>query len=183
MTSATSPSTSCPPLARRMILVGLRVSFQSEDPKLAMRITERRSYLDLRDRETQALGQSLFLDAGAGRRPPQSSSSEAGLERQRASNPRQPLSQADSLLPYASGSRIATGSCWSGAVRYQERREPRAPRARPAVQRIGRVFPERPIGPSRGAVNIAGALAGLGLGFVLVGVRGASRGRGDASYV
>lgn len=35
-------------------------------------------------------------------------------------------------------------------------------------------LPERPLGPSRLAVNIAGAFAGLGLGLVVVRVRGRS---------
>ena len=35
-------------------------------------------------------------------------------------------------------------------------------------------LPERPVGPSRLAVNATGALAGLGLGLVLVATRGRS---------
>ena len=163
------------------VLAGLRVSFQSEDPKLAMRITERLAALfiqeNLRDREMQALGQSLFLDAELADARRRLVELEAGLERQRASNPRQPLSQADPLPYEVVRDRYRQLLVRSEEIRSAENLERRALGEQFRIVEGARV-PERPIGPSRGAVNVAGALAGLGLGFVLVGVRGRSTPRG-----
>jgi len=159
------------------VLAGLRVSFQSADPKLAMRITERLAALfvqeNMRDREMQVAGETQFFDAELADVRNRLIELEAGLERLRASNPRQPLSQAD-LLPYE-----------VVRDRYREllvRREETRSVANLERRQIGDQFkivegarvPERPVGPTRTSVNVMGTLAGLGLGFVLVAVRGRS---------
>jgi len=163
------------------VLAGLRVSFQSADPKLAMRITERLAALfveeNLRDREMLVEGETQFLDAELADVRRRLVELEAGLERLRAPNPRQPLSQAD-LLPYE----VLRDRYRQLLVRREETRSV-VDRQR---RQIGEQFkiaeaarvPERPVGPTRMSVNVMGTLAGLGLGFVLVAVRGRSTDRG-----
>jgi uncharacterized protein involved in exopolysaccharide biosynthesis len=93
------------------------------------------------------------------------------LEGLRVQNGRRPLSQTD-LLPYevlqqrykallikGEESRIAA-NFERGEMGEQFR-----------VIEAARL-PERPLGPSRLGVNVLGTFAGLGLGLVLVGVRG-----------
>ncbi len=163
------------------VLAGLRVSFQSADPKLAMRITERLASLfveeNLRDREMLVQGESQFFDTELADVRRRLVELEAGLERLRASNPRQPLSQAD-LLPYE----VLRDRYRQLLVRREEIRSASNLERRALGEQFriveGARVPERPVGPSRLAVNVTGALAGLGLGFVLVGVRGRSKGRG-----
>ncbi|HWN84573.1 MAG TPA: hypothetical protein VNN99_05470, partial [Vicinamibacterales bacterium] len=132
---------------------------------------------NLRDREMQVQHETLFLDtelADARRRLVEL---EAGLERQRASNPRQSLSQAD-LLPYeVVRDRYRQLLVRSEEIRSAENLERRALGQQFRIVEGARV-PERPIGPTRMSVNVMGTLAGLGLGFVLVAVRGRSTDRG-----
>jgi len=163
------------------VLAGLRVSFQSEDPKLAMRITERLASLfvqeNLRDREMQVQHETLFLDTELADVRRRLIELEAGLERLRVSNPRQPLSQAD-LLPYE----VVRDRYRQLLVRNEEARSVANLERRQLGEQFriveGARVPERPVGPSRLGVNVAGAFAGLGLGFVLVAVRGRSKDRG-----
>ena len=162
------------------VLGGLRVSFQSADPKLAMRITERLASLfveeNLRDREMQVQVGTQFLDAELADVRRRLIELEAGLERLRVSNPRQPLSQAD-LLPYE----VVRDRYRQLLVRSEEARSVANLERRQLGEQFkiveGARVPERPVGPSRLGVNVAGTLAGLGLGFVLVAVRGRSTDR------
>ena len=117
----------------------------------------------------QALGHTLFLDAELADARRRLVELEAGLERLRVSNPRQPLSQAD-LLPYE----VVRDRYRQLLVRSEETRsaEPISSAARSANSSgswKGRVFPNVRSDRAVCAVNLAGALAGLGLGFVLVG--------------
>jgi uncharacterized protein involved in exopolysaccharide biosynthesis len=163
------------------VLAGLRVSFQSADPQLAMRITERLAALfvqeNLRDREMLVEGESQFFDAELADVRRRLVELEAGLERLRTGNPRQPLSQAD-LIPYE----VVRERYRQLLVRREETRSVANLERRQLGEQFkiveGARVPERPIGPSRLAVNVMGTLAGLGLGFVIVGVRGRSSGRG-----
>jgi uncharacterized protein involved in exopolysaccharide biosynthesis len=153
---------------------GFNLSFVSDDPKTAQRVTERLAALfieeNLREREQLAEGTGQFIESQTEDVRRRLIEYEGRLEALRK-NGQQTLSQAD-LLPYevlkeryrslltmAEESRIASNL---------ERRQ------------IGEQFklldparvPDRPVGPSRVAVNVAGAFGGLALGVVLVGIRG-----------
>ena len=82
---------------------GFKVSFESPNPTLAMKITERLTSLfveeNLRQREGQAAGMSLFLDAEIADVRRRLIELETSLEGLRARNRGGQVSQAD-LLPY-----------------------------------------------------------------------------------
>ena len=132
---------------------------------------------NMRDREMLVEGETQFLDAELADVRRRLVELEAGLERLRAPNPRQPLSQAD-LLPYE----VLRDRYRQLLVRREETRSAVDCQRR----QIGEQFkiaeaarvPERPVGPTRMSVNVMGTLAGLGLGFVLMTVRGRSKDRG-----
>ena len=154
------------------------VSFVSADPELAMKITDRLSVViieeNIRLRAVDAQITTEFVRAQAEDVRKRIVEYEKSLEDLRAKNGRRPLSQAD-LLPYEV---------------LQERYKALLIMAEESVaaanlesRMVGEQFkvvdparrPERPVGPSRLGVNVVGALAGLSLGLVFVGVRSRSK--------
>ena len=157
---------------------GFKVSFESSNPTLALKITERLASLfveeNLRQREGQATGPTQFLDAEIAdlrRRLIEletSARGTAGAERPRAGI----AGRSDPLRGAARSLQDAPDSARGyRSVANQERRE------------LGEQFkvaeaarlPERPLGPSRLGVNVTGALMGLGVGLVVVGVKRRTR--------
>jgi uncharacterized protein involved in exopolysaccharide biosynthesis len=154
---------------------GFAVSFQSPDPTLAMKVTERLASLfveeNLRDREVQVESTSYVIDkqlADARRRLIEV---EASLETLRSQNPRRPLSRAD-VLPYE----VLQERYRELLVKNEDIRGTAELEKRAAGEQFrifeGARLPKQPVGPSRLGVNLAGALTGLGLGVALVVVRG-----------
>lgn len=154
------------------------VSFVSADPELAMNITNRLSVViieeNIRLRAVDAQITTEFVRAQAEDVRKRIVEYEKSLEDLRAKDGRRPLSQAD-LLPYEV---------------LQERYKALLIMAEESVaaanlesRMVGEQFkvvdparrPERPVGPSRLGVNVVGALAGLSLGLVFVGVRSRSK--------
>lgn len=149
------------------------VSFQSPDPRLAMRVTERIASLfveeNLRDREAATDGTALFFDAEIDDVRRRLMEMEARLSAMRASNG-EPASRAE-VIPFE-----------MLQDRYRDllvKREDARSAASLARRQIGEQFrvleaarlPDRPVGPSRASVNTAGTLAGLMFGLVVVGAR------------
>ena len=166
------------PRPAEAVLAGLNVSFQSADPKLAMRITERLAALfleeNLRDREMQAVGESQFLDAELADVRRRLIELETSLEALRAQSRGGQVSQAD-LLPYE----VLRERYRALLVRREEYRSASNLERRELGEQF-RVaaaarLPERPVGPSRLGVNITGALMGLGIGLAVVGVKRRTR--------
>lgn len=166
------------PRPAEAVLAGLNVSFQSADPKLAMRITERLAALfleeNLRDREMQTVGESQFLDAELADVRRRLIELETSLEALRAQSRGAQVSQAD-LLPYE----VLRERYRALLVRREEYRSASNLERRELGEQF-RVaaaarLPERPVGPSRLGVNITGALMGLGIGLAVVGVKRRTR--------
>jgi uncharacterized protein involved in exopolysaccharide biosynthesis len=146
-----------------------RISFQGDNPRTVMRVTERLASLfieeNLRDREVFAAGTTQFLDAQIKSTREQIIEKEAELRRMRARAGAQPISDAD-LLPYE----VLKETYTTLLVKRQEAMMS----ANLERRQIGEQFklldparlPEKTIGPSRGTVNMAGAGIGLGLGFI-----------------
>jgi len=151
-----------------------RISFQGDDPRTVMRVTERLASLfieeNLRDREVLAVGTTQFLDSQIKHTREQIIEQETELRGMRARAGTQPISDAD-LLPYE----VLKETYKTLLVKRQEAMMS----ANLERRQIGEQFklldpprlPERRIGPSRAAVNIAGAGVGLGLGFIAMLVR------------
>ena len=161
-------------------LGAFNVSFVSSDPRTAMRITERLASLfveeNLRDREAQVESTSELIDSQVAELRDRIMAYEATLETLRANSAGRPLSQAD-LLPYE----VLQERYKALLVRSEEARiaaylERRQVGEQFRIVEAARV-PDRPVGPIRLGVNVAGTVAGLGLGLVLVflGVRGRRR--------
>ncbi len=156
-------------------LGAFNVSFVSSDPRTAMRITERLASLfveeNLRDRETQVESTSDFIDSQIAELRGRIIAYEATLETLRANSAGRPLSQAD-LLPYEVLQERYKALLVSGEEsRIAAYRERRQVGAQFRIIEAARV-PERPVGPSRLGVNLAGTFAGFGLGLVSLSVRG-----------
>ena len=153
---------------------GFNVSFVASDPQVAMKVTERLMNLivdeNLRKNEVHAHATAEFIDSELGdmrRRLMAHEDTIAGLRRS-AGDRR--LSRAD-LLPYEvlqeRYKALIVKSEEAKAAANLERRQ------------IGERFviidqprrADRPVGPSRLSVNMAGTFAGLGVGLLLVGVR------------
>lgn len=162
---------------------GVNVSFVSSDPTLAMKITERLVSLileeNVRQSDLQAEGATVeFLDSQIDDARSRIIAYEKTLEALRAQNGRRPLSQAD-LLPYE----VLRERYKALLIRAEEARMATGIERRTIGEQFRIIdpprLPERPVGPSRLAVNIAGTFAGLGLGLVFVGVRGRSKTTAD----
>jgi uncharacterized protein involved in exopolysaccharide biosynthesis len=158
---------------------GVNVSFVSSEPELAMKITERLASLiieeNVRQSDTQAEGATIqFIDSQIDDVRTRIIAYEKTLEALRAQNGRRPLSQAD-LLPYE----VLKERYKALLIKSEEARLVANLERRQIGERFRIIdpprLPERPVGPSRIAVNVAGTLAGLGLGLVVVGVRGRSK--------
>jgi uncharacterized protein involved in exopolysaccharide biosynthesis len=157
---------------------GFNVSFVAADPKVAMRITERLASLfveeNLRGRETQVGWTGELIDAAIADLRGRIIASEKTLEKLRAQPGGRSLSQAD-LLPYE----VLLERYRALLVRSEESKVEGTLERRSIGEQYRIVdaarLPERPVGPSRLGVNVAGTFAGLGLGLVLVGVRSRSK--------
>lgn len=154
------------------------VSFVATEPVMAMKVTERLTRLvveeNLRDREVQAEGTNQFIDSQIDDVRRRIIGYEATLEKLRAQNGHRPLSQAD-LLPYE----VLQERYKALLIKGEDARMAAALERRQVGEQY-KVFqaprlPQQPVGPSRLGVNVAGTLAGLALGLVLVGVRGSSK--------
>ena len=156
---------------------GFRVSFESSNPQLALKITERLTSLFVEENLRQAEGRAdvvnQFVEAEIADVRSRLVELEATLEKQQAQKGQGAVSRAE-VLPYE-----------VLQERYRMllvRREDYRSAANLARRQLGAQFkvaqaaqlPERPVGPSRLGVNLTGALAGLAFGLVLVGVRGRS---------
>jgi hypothetical protein len=149
-----------------------RVRFVTDDPRTAMRVTERLASLfimeNLRDREVLAEGTSQFLGSQIEEVRRQIVEKEAQLRGLRASTSGE-LSQGD-VLPYEvlkdSYKALLQKELDARVGANLERRQ------------IGEQYkildparvPEAPMGPSKTAVNLGGTLVGLAFGVVMVGV-------------
>ena len=153
---------------------GFKVSFESSNPTLALKITERLASLfveeNLRQREGQATGATQFLDAEIADLRRRLIELETSVEELRARNGRGQVSQAD-LIPYE----VLRDRYKTLLIRREEYRSV----ANQERRELGEQFkvaeaarlPERPLGPSRLGVTVTGALMGLGVGLVVVGVK------------
>jgi uncharacterized protein involved in exopolysaccharide biosynthesis len=149
-----------------------RVLFTSDDAKTSMRVAERLASLfieeNLRDREVMAVGTTQFLDAQIEEVRRQIVEKEATLRGLRATTSGE-LSQGD-LIPYD----VLKDSY---RALLQKRLDARVG-ANLVRRQIGEQFkildaahlPEKPIGPSKTAVNLGGTLVGLAFGLVMFGI-------------
>jgi uncharacterized protein involved in exopolysaccharide biosynthesis len=149
-----------------------RVSFIADDAQTAMRVTERITSLfieeNLRDREVLAEGTNQFLDAQIQDVRRQIVEKETQLHGLRASTSSE-LSQAD-VLPYE----VLKDNYRTLLQKQLDARMG----ANLERRQIGEQFkvldparlPQSPVGPSKTAVNLGGALAGLAFGVVMAGV-------------
>jgi uncharacterized protein involved in exopolysaccharide biosynthesis len=156
---------------------GFSVSFVAADPKTAVRVTERIASLfieeNLRDREGLAQNFTQFIESRIEETRNRIVEYEAKLAALRAQG-NTSLSRAD-LLPYE----VLQESYRALLTRAEEARTTEVLERR----QIGEQFkiidaarlPERPLGPSRLEVSAAGAFAGLGLGVLMVSIRGRSK--------
>ena len=150
------------------------VSFTYPDPKHAMRVTERLASLiidnTLREREGVLEGTSQFLEAQIVELRRRIVSHETTLAGLRAQSGGRPLSQAD-LVPYEvlldRYRALLIQSEESKTLGYVERRQMNEQFRIVEPARL----PERPVGPSRQQVNVAGTIAGFALGLVLLATR------------
>ena len=149
-----------------------RVRFTSNDPKTAMRVTERLVSLfieeNLRSREFLTDATNNFLDARIADLRRQIIETEGKLRNLRATTSGE-LSQAD-LLPYE----VLKDSYKSLLVRrvnapVEANLERRQNGQQFKILDPAR-FPETPVGPSKASINLGGALVGLAFGVVMVGV-------------
>jgi hypothetical protein len=156
---------------------GFRVSFVSSTPRVALKVTERLTSLfieeNLRRRERPITVMGPAMDARIDRMKRDIVQYETELERLRARSGGKPLSQAD-LIPF---------DVMKDAYRalLVERLESKFPRRGEQFKVVAPPrLPERPLGPTRAQVNIAGAITGLAIGVVLmsaVAIRHSSRSR------
>jgi uncharacterized protein involved in exopolysaccharide biosynthesis len=157
---------------------GFNVSFVASDPTVAMKITERLASLfveeNLRGRESQVSWTSELVDTALADVRGRIIAHENTLEKLRAQRGTRPLSQAD-LLPYdVLLERYRALLIKSEEAKVEAQLERRSIGEQYRIVDAARL-PERPVGPSRLGVNMAGTLAGLGLGLVFVGVRSRSK--------
>ena len=157
---------------------GFKVSFESSNPKLALKITERLASLfveeNLRQREGQADGMTQFLDTEIADVRRRLIELETSLEDLRTRTRGGQVSQADQL-PYD----VLRERYKSLLIRREEYRsvanQERRERGEQFRVAAAARLPERPLGPSRLSVNLAGALTGLGFGLAVVGIKGRRR--------
>jgi uncharacterized protein involved in exopolysaccharide biosynthesis len=157
---------------------GFNVSFVSSDPNMAQKITARLTALfveeNLQDRETRVDGTSQVIDSQIDDLRRRLIAYEKTLADLQAQNGRRPLSQAD-LLPYE----VLRERYKALLTKREESRVAAELDRRQIGEQFRIVVPprlaERPVGPSRLGVNLAGTFAGLVLGLAFVGVRGRSK--------
>ena len=145
-----------------------KVSYESPDPQLAMRITERIASLfieeNLRDREAIVDGTSQSLDAEIDETRVRLAELERTLETLMASQGNRVL-RAD-MIPFE-----VLQERYKRLLESREHARSAANMERRAIGDQFRVLeparvPDRPIGPSRASVNVFGALTGLMLSTV-----------------
>jgi|SoiMethySBSTD1v2_1073268.scaffolds.fasta_scaffold00594_18 uncharacterized protein involved in exopolysaccharide biosynthesis len=156
------------------------VSFVSADPILALKITQRLmgEIIDANVSESarQALADTTlgFIDSQIDETRRRIIAYEKTLETLRSQNGGRPLSRAD-LLPYE----VLQEGYKALLLKGEQARITQSLERRTTGEQFRVIdppgLPVRPLGPSRLAVNVAGALAGLGLGLVFVGVRSRSK--------
>lgn len=148
------------------------VSYQSPDPKLAMKTTERLASLFVQQNlesmtlDLDTTGQ--FLDSQIGSLRTRLVEREGELKRARAAG--QAIPEAD-VIAYD----VLRDMYKAVLVRREEARNVESIERRSAgfqfrVMEPARL-PDRPVGPSHLSVNTAGTVFGLGLGLLFVGVR------------
>ncbi len=158
-------------------VAGFSVSFEAADPKSAQRVTERLSSLmieeHLRHKELLVEGTDSFIESQIEDVRDRIIAYEQKLKSLRAHSGAS-LSRAD-LLPYE----VLQERYRTLLIQAEESRTA----ANLERRQIGEQFklvnaarlPERPVGPSRLSVNLAGTFAGLGLGLVFVAGLGRSQ--------
>ena len=150
----------------------LKVSFTSSEPRTAMRVTERLASLFIeenrRDRAVLAEGTNQFLTAQIEEVRRQIVEKEGQLRGLRATTSGE-LSQGD-LIPYD-----VLKDSYRALLQKQLDARIGANLERRQIGEQFRILdparlPERPIGPSKTAIDVGGTLAGLAFGVVMVGV-------------
>lgn len=151
-----------------------RISFHGDNPRTVAKVTEQLASFfieeNVRDREVLAEGTTQFLEAQIEDLRRQIVESETKLRVIRTGAGAQPISDAD-LLPYE----VLKDTYKTLLVKRLEARIS----ANLEQRQIGEQFklldpariPERAMGPSRSAVNLAGAGLGLGLGCIAIVAR------------
>jgi uncharacterized protein involved in exopolysaccharide biosynthesis len=149
-----------------------RVRFVTDDPRTAMRVTERLASLfieeNLRDRQVLAEGTNQFLGAQIEDVRRRIVETEAQLRGLRASNTGE-LSQGD-VLPYE-----VLKDSYKALLQKELDARIGANLERRQIGEQFKIldparFPEAPMGPNKTAVNLGGTLVGLAFGVVMVGV-------------
>ena len=160
-----------------------RVSYISEDPKTAMKVTERLASLfieqNLRDRANLAEGANQFLDARVEDVRDRILACEKKLEQAKAENGGRPPSRALTIEYEVLQETYKTLLTKNEESRVASNLEQRQISEQFKVIDPARL-PEQPIGPNRVYIDIVGTLVGLGVGVVLVGlsfVRGVRQAR------
>jgi uncharacterized protein involved in exopolysaccharide biosynthesis len=158
-----------------------RVSYMGDSPKVVMHVTERLSSLfieeSLRDREVLAEGTSQFLEAQIEQKRKDLTELEERVQQFKRENGSRPLPRAMQIEQEVLEETYRT---------FLTKKEDSKVAANLERRQIGEQFklldparlPERPIGPSKAEMNLMGAFAGLGIGFVLVGASSFRRRRG-----
>jgi len=151
------------------------VSFESPNPRLAMQTTARLAALlveqNLRERELSVNTTSQYLDDQVGSLRQRLEAQETELTRARTSG--QSIREADVLAYEVLRDMYKTALVRREEARSIESLERRAGGFQFRVTEPARL-PDRPVGPSHLGVNAVGSLAGLGVGVLLVGIRGRS---------
>jgi uncharacterized protein involved in exopolysaccharide biosynthesis len=157
-----------------------RVSYLGNDPRVVMRVTERLSSLyieeSLRDREVLAEGTMHFLEAQIEQKRKDLTELEEQVQQFRRENGSRSLPRAMQI------EQEVLEETYRAFLTKQEDSKVAANLER---RQIGEQFklldparlPEKPLGPSTFEVNLMGAFAGLGIGFVLVGASSLRRNR------
>ena len=148
------------------------VAFQSPDPRLAMRVTERIASLfveeNFRRAEAVAAGSNEFFDAEIADVRRRLTEEEEKLNARRAA--KLPVTRADAMLFEVLEERYRGLLAKREDVRSTAALERRALGDQYQVVEAARV-PDQPVGPSRASVNVAGTLAGLTLAVAATLVR------------
>ena len=158
-------------------LSGFRVSFESSDPQLAMKVTQRLTAMILQEnlqrRQVDVESTARFVEVQIADVRRRIIASEKTLGDLRQQSGGRALSQAD-LLPYE-----VLLDQYKALLLMSEQSRMAISAERRLIGEQFRVIagarvPERPIGPSRASINAGGMVTGLVLGLVAIGVRGRS---------
>ena len=164
--------------AREDEIGGFNVSFVAAEPKIAMRLTERLAALlveeHVREHEGRAAVTLQFLDMQIRDLRQRLLEHERALEALRTGPISHSLSRAD-VIPYE-----VLQDRYRTLLVAREEAVTADGIARRSVGLQFRIMdparlPERPVGPTRAGINVAGGVVGLGIGVMLVVVRSRSR--------